>query len=79
MVGLRAATSTGGMTVDFHPFEMDFIRQVGTRIINEVKGVNGGYDATSKPPGNDRVGVEGGVRTDTEGQSSVQSATETYR
>jgi GMP synthase (glutamine-hydrolysing) len=52
VVGLRAVTSTDGMTADFYPFEMKFIGMVATRIINEVKGVNRVvYDVTSKPPG----------------------------
>ena len=57
-VGLRAVTSTDGMTADFYPFDMEFIGRVATRIINEVKGVNRVvYDVTSKPPGHDRVGI----------------------
>jgi len=52
VVGLRAVTSTDGMTADFYPFNMKFIGQVATRIVNEVKGVNRVvYDVTSKPPG----------------------------
>jgi len=52
VVGLRAVTSTDGMTADFYPFDMGFIGRVTTRIINEVKGVNRVvYDVTSKPPG----------------------------
>ena len=52
VVGLRAVTSTDGMTADFYPFDMSFIGAVATRIINEVKGVNRVvYDVTSKPPG----------------------------
>ena len=52
VVGLRAVTSTDGMTADFYPYEMKFIGHVATRIINEVKGVNRVvYDVTSKPPG----------------------------
>ena len=52
VVGLRAVTSTDGMTADFYPFDMGFIGRVATRIINEVKGVNRVvYDVTSKPPG----------------------------
>ena len=52
VVGLRAVTSTDGMTADFYPFDMKFIGEVATRIINEVKGVNRVvYDVTSKPPG----------------------------
>jgi GMP synthase (glutamine-hydrolysing) len=52
VVGLRAVTSTDGMTADFYPFDMKFLGAVATRIINEVKGVNRVvYDVTSKPPG----------------------------
>jgi GMP synthase (glutamine-hydrolysing) len=52
VVGLRAVTSTDGMTADFYPFDMKFIGHVATRIVNEVMGVNRVvYDVTSKPPG----------------------------
>jgi len=52
VVGLRAVTSTDGMTADFYNFDMKFLGNVATRIINEVKGVNRVvYDVTSKPPG----------------------------
>jgi GMP synthase (glutamine-hydrolysing) len=52
VVGLRAVTSTDGMTADFYPFDTTFLGHVATRIINEVKGVNRVvYDVTSKPPG----------------------------
>jgi GMP synthase (glutamine-hydrolysing) len=52
VVGLRAVTSTDGMTADFYAFDMKFLGHVATRIINEVKGVNRVvYDVTSKPPG----------------------------
>jgi GMP synthase (glutamine-hydrolysing) len=52
VVGLRAVTSTDGMTADFYPYDMKFIGHVATRIINEVNGVNRVvYDITSKPPG----------------------------
>jgi len=52
VVGLRAVTSTDGMTADFYPFDMKFLAHVATRIVNEVKGVNRVvYDVTSKPPG----------------------------
>ena len=34
------------------PFEMKFLGETATRIINEVKGVNRVvYDVTGKPPG----------------------------
>jgi GMP synthase (glutamine-hydrolysing) len=49
---LRAVTSVDGMTADFYPFDMAFMGQVATRIINEVRGINRVvYDVTSKPPG----------------------------
>ena len=52
VVGLRAMTSTDGMTADFYSFDMKFLGETATRIINEVKGVNRVvYDVTSKPPG----------------------------
>ena len=58
VVGLRAVTSTDGMTADFYPFDMKFIGHVATRIINEVKGVNRVvYDVTQQAAGDDRVGV----------------------
>lgn len=49
---LRAVTSTDGMTADYYPFPHNFLGQVSTRIINEVRGINRVvYDTTSKPPG----------------------------
>jgi GMP synthase (glutamine-hydrolysing) len=52
VVGLRAATSTDGMTANFYQFDMKFLGETATRIINEVKGVNRVvYDVTSKPSG----------------------------
>ena len=52
VVGLRAVTAIDGMTADFYNFDMKFLGNVATRIINEVKGVNRVvYDVTSKPPG----------------------------
>ncbi len=50
--GLRAVTSTDGMTADVYPFDASFLTGVATRIVNEVQGVNRVvYDYTSKPPG----------------------------
>src|ERR1700716_2016180 len=52
VVGLRAVTSTDGMTADFYSFDMKFLGETATRIIHEAKGVNRVvYDVTSKPPG----------------------------
>src|SRR6185369_4693782 len=52
VVGLRAVTSTDGMTADIYPFDAHFLARVATRIVNEVKGITRVvYDYTSKPPG----------------------------
>ncbi len=49
---LRAVTSVDGMTADFYPYDMSFLGNAATRIINEVRGINRVvYDVTSKPPG----------------------------
>jgi len=51
VVGIRAVTSSDGMTADFYHFEHNFLRHLSTRIINEVKGVNRVvYDISTKPP-----------------------------
>ena len=61
VVGLRAVTSTDGMTADFYPFDMKFIGHVATRIVNEVKGVNRVvYDITASRPARSS-GSEGGI------------------
>ncbi len=50
--GLRAVTSTDGMTASAYLFDGAFLSHVATRIINEVQGINRViYDYTSKPPG----------------------------
>lgn len=52
VLGLRAVTSTDGMTAEAFEFPGGFLARVSTRIVNEVKGVNRVvYDYTSKPPG----------------------------
>ena len=51
VLGLRAVTSTDGMTADWYPFPYDVLARVSNRIINEVRGVNRVvYDVSSKPP-----------------------------
>jgi GMP synthase (glutamine-hydrolysing) len=50
--GLRAVTSSDGMTADSYPFAHSFLANTATRIVNEVRGINRVvYDVTSKPPG----------------------------
>jgi GMP synthase (glutamine-hydrolysing) len=51
VIGLRAVTSTDGMTADWFPFPHDVLARISSRIINEVSGVNRVvYDVSSKPP-----------------------------
>jgi GMP synthase (glutamine-hydrolysing) len=51
VVGLRAVTSTDGMTADWFPFPYDVLGRISNRLINEVRGVNRVvYDVSSKPP-----------------------------
>eukprot|EP00879_Flechtneria_rotunda_P004705 GHRR01004969.1.p1 GENE.GHRR01004969.1~~GHRR01004969.1.p1 ORF type:complete len:554 (+),score=164.75 GHRR01004969.1:648-2309(+) len=51
VVGLRAVTSSDGMTADWYPFLPKFLRTVSARICNQVRSVNRVvYDITSKPP-----------------------------
>ena len=51
MVGLRAVTSTDGMTGEFYPIPYEVLDVISRRIVNEVKGVNRVvYDITGKPP-----------------------------
>lgn len=52
VLALRAVNSVDGMTADIYPFSSEFLSNVTSRIINEVRGINRVvYDYTSKPPG----------------------------
>lgn len=49
--GLRAVTSTDGMTADIYHFDSHLLHRISARIVNEVRGINRVvYDITSKPP-----------------------------
>uniref|UniRef100_A0A7C4YG91 GMP synthase [glutamine-hydrolyzing] n=1 Tax=candidate division WOR-3 bacterium TaxID=2052148 RepID=A0A7C4YG91_UNCW3 len=51
VISLRAVISEDGMTADAYNFDMKFLKDVGRKIINNVKGVNRVvYDVSSKPP-----------------------------
>jgi GMP synthase (glutamine-hydrolysing) len=51
VLGLRAVTSSDGMTARAFGFEPEFLSRVSTEICNRVRGVNRVvYDVTSKPP-----------------------------
>jgi GMP synthase (glutamine-hydrolysing) len=52
VIGLRAVKTTDFMTADWYDIPTPVLRQISTRIVNEVAGVNRVlYDVTSKPPG----------------------------
>lgn len=51
VIALRAIETTDFMTADWFPFEHSFLKNVASRIVNEVDGVaRVTYDITSKPP-----------------------------
>ena len=51
VLGLRAVTSTDGMTADWYPFPHDVLGKISNRIINTIPGINRVvYDVSSKPP-----------------------------
>ena len=51
LVGIRAVTSSDGMTSDWYKMPYDVLEKISNRIVNEVDGANRVvYDITSKPP-----------------------------
>lgn len=51
VAGIRAVTSTDGMTADWYEFDSKFLKKLSSRITNEVHAVNRVvYDISSKPP-----------------------------
>ncbi|MEA1882796.1 MAG: glutamine-hydrolyzing GMP synthase [Candidatus Marinimicrobia bacterium] len=52
LLGLRAVTSSDGMTADWFRMPDEVLSKISNKIVNSVKGVNRVvYDVTSKPPG----------------------------
>ncbi len=50
-LALRAVTSVDGMTAEWSKLPYEFLAEVSSRIINEVKGINRVvYDISTKPP-----------------------------
>jgi GMP synthase (glutamine-hydrolysing) len=51
LLGLRAVTSTDGMTADWYRMPLKTLTKISNRIVNSVRGINRVvYDITSKPP-----------------------------
>jgi GMP synthase (glutamine-hydrolysing) len=52
LLGIRAVTSTDGMTADWFRMPDETLTKISNKIVNSVQGVNRVvYDITSKPPG----------------------------
>jgi len=52
LLGIRAVTSSDGMTADWYRMSPEILSRISNSIVNSVRGVNRVvYDVTSKPPG----------------------------
>ena len=52
LLGIRAVTSTDGMTADWFRMPPETLTKISNKIVNSVNGINRVvYDITSKPPG----------------------------
>jgi GMP synthase (glutamine-hydrolysing) len=52
LLGIRAVTSTDGMTADWFRMPSETLTKISNNIVNTVSGINRVvYDITSKPPG----------------------------
>jgi GMP synthase (glutamine-hydrolysing) len=52
LLGIRAVTSTDGMTADWFRMPSETLNKISNNIVNTVNGINRVvYDITSKPPG----------------------------
>ena len=52
LLGIRAVTSTDGMTADWFRMPEETLTKISNQIVNSVRGINRVvYDITSKPPG----------------------------
>ncbi len=50
-IALRAVVSDDGMTANWYPFNPEVLKEISSRIVNGVKGVNRVvYDISNKPP-----------------------------
>ena len=74
---IRAVTSDDAMTADWARLPYDLLERVSNRIINEVRDVNRvALDISSKPPGDDRVGVDAVRSRPGRGPSAIGAASE---
>ena len=50
-IALRCVNSVDGMTAEWSPLPHEFLAEVSSKIINQIKGINRVvYDISTKPP-----------------------------